>query len=80
MYIYIQAQTSIVQLLILYADEVGMVSENLYERTSLMTNYLPLSEDELEKSDECTDESRTSRKKKKRSASLQLIFRTSHLK
>ena len=36
-----------------------------------MTNYLPLSEDELEKSDEAIDDNKGQRKKKKRSASLQ---------
>ena len=59
------------QLLIVCADEVGMVNSNLYERTTLMTNYLPLSEDELEKSDEAIDDNKGQRKKKKRSASLQ---------
>ena len=48
-----------------------MVSDNLYERTTLMSSYMPLSEDELEKSDEGTEDQKGLRKKKKRSASLQ---------
>ena len=58
-------------MLIIYAEEVGMVSDNLYERTTLMSSYMPLSEDELEKSDEGMEDQKGLRKKKKRSASLQ---------
>lgn len=58
-------------MLIEHAEDIGMVSESLYERTTLMSACWP-SEDELEKSDTTThDDSKTTKKKKRRSGSLQ---------
>ena len=70
----LQIQTSIVQYLITNAESIGMVSDSLYERTTLMLSCFA-SEDELEKSDAgMCNESHTYKKKKskkKRSGSFQ---------
>ena len=48
----------------------GLVSESLVERTTLMGACFP-SEDELDRSDTAQNDSKTGKKKKKRSASFQ---------
>jgi hypothetical protein len=70
---WLQIQTSIVQMLILYAGDIGMVPDSLYERSVLMSTCFP-TDDELEKSEAVHEEvsnKTNNKKKKKRSASLQ---------
>ncbi len=64
-------QTNVVQLLICHSEDIGMVTESLYDRSSLLGACFPPSEDELEKSIDGLDDSKPSKKKKKRSGSLQ---------
>lgn len=61
----LQWQTGIVELLIHSADSVGMVSDSLYERTSLMTEAFG-TDDDLDASEETLEESRGCKKKDKR--------------
>ena len=66
-------QTSIVELLIRKAEYVGMVSESLCERASLMAEVFG-TDDELDASEETLEESKECRKKekkRKRSGSFQ---------
>ena len=62
-----QAQTNIVHLLICHAHEIGLVADELYERTCLYSCFQ--SEDELERSEDLNESK--PKKKKKRSGSLQ---------
>lgn len=72
----LQLQTSIVELLITNAPRIGVVSEDLFQRTALMNECFG-TEDELEASDDNTlEDSKEVKKKKhrKRSGSLQGFY------
>lgn len=68
----LQVQTSIVELLIVHAQRIGVVSESLYQRTCLMTECFG-TEDELDGSDDnmLEDAKEARKKQRKRSGSLQ---------
>nr|KAG5693919.1 hypothetical protein BaRGS_008188 [Batillaria attramentaria] len=68
----LQLQTAIVELLIHNADRLGVVSESLSQRTTLMTECFG-TEDELDASDDNTleDTKEVKKKRRKRSSSLQ---------
>jgi len=70
---WLQIQTNIVQLLILYAGDIGMVPDSLYERSVLMSACFP-TDDDLERSEVIQEDGQhknNTKKKKKRSGSLQ---------
>ena len=64
----LQQETGVIQLLMERADALGMVSDSLWQRTSLMGSCCFPSDEELEKSE--VEDVRTG-KKKKRSGSFQ---------
>ena len=69
-------QTSIVQLLINHASRIGVVSDSMYDRTSMMGEAWGGTEDELDASDDNTlddskDVKEMRKKRRKRSSSLQ---------
>ena len=62
----LQLQTSVVELLVRHADDVGLVSNDLVERTALMTEAFG-TDDELDASDDNTlDDSKDCKKKEKK--------------
>jgi hypothetical protein len=68
---HIQMQTSIVETLLAQANHIGVVDDSLYERTCLLGACYPSEEELYDSSVTCAqDESRT-KKKKRRSGSLQ---------
>lgn len=60
----LQFQTSVIEVLIRHADEIGFVSDSLHERTLLMTEFFG-TDDELDASSDQLEESRDNRKKEK---------------
>ncbi|XP_071163331.1 rho GTPase-activating protein 11A-like isoform X2 [Mytilus edulis] len=61
----LQFQTSVVEVLIRNAEEIGFISDSLYERTLLMTEVFG-TDDELDASCEGLEESRDCKKKEKK--------------
>ncbi|XP_052105522.1 uncharacterized protein LOC127738356 [Mytilus californianus] len=61
----LQFQTSVVEVLIRNAEEIGFISDSLYERTLLMTEVFG-TDDELDASSEALEESRDCKKKEKK--------------
>lgn len=60
----LQFQTSVIEVLIRHADEIGYISDSLHERTLLMTEFFG-TDDELDASSDQLEESRDNRKKEK---------------
>lgn len=68
-----QVQTAVVELLIKHADEVGMVGDDIVEKTAFMSEVFS-TDDELDASEDNLDDTKETRKKekkRKRSGSFQ---------
>lgn len=67
----LKAQTGVIELLITHADEIGIISDDLAERSAVMAGFA--TDDELggRTDDELDDTSKSTKKKKRRSGSLQ---------